>query len=238
MKQSNKINYRMITASATISGFYLTLVGFGSVYLATIVKIPKLGFSLMFGLALLSILILRTDLFTGSVMRVFSLVYTGKLTRKIGYSELVHSLLGNFIGAMLLVQLFILSRSYTENMDKIILNLVYIKIGYTIPELIFKGILCNICVCTAILLYNRTKGFSQIFVTMAMIFIFVLLGFEHSIVNIGLFIYVILHLHYMNWLLLYNLLFVTFGNVLGGIIVAYIKIFLEKNIKQAKLEEV
>lgn len=238
MKQSNKINYRMITASATISGFYLTLVGFGSVYLATIVKIPKLGFSLMFGLALLSILILRTDLFTGSVMRVFSLVYTGKLTRKIGYSELVHSLLGNFIGAMLLVQLFILSRSYTENMDKIILNLVYIKIGYTIPELIFKGILCNICVCTAILLYNRTKGFSQIFVTMAMIFIFVLLGFEHSIVNIGLFIYVILHLHYMNWLLLYNLLFVTFGNVLGGIIVAYIKIFLEKNIKQTKLEEV
>ena len=123
-------------------------------------------------------------------------------------------------------------------MDKIILNLVYIKIGYTIPELIFKGILCNICVCTAILLYNRTKGFSQIFVTMAMIFIFVLLGFEHSIVNIGLFIYVILHLHYMNWLLLYNLLFVTFGNVLGGIIIAYIKIFLEKNIKQAKLEEV
>lgn len=238
MKQSNKINYRIITASATISGFYLTLVGFGSVYLATIVKIPKLGFSLMFGLALLSILILRTDLFTGSVMRVFSLVYTGKLTRKIGYSELVHSLLGNFIGAMLLVQLFILSRSYTENMDKIILNLVYIKIGYTIPELIFKGILCNICVCTAILLYNRTKGFSQIFVTMAMIFIFVLLGFEHSIVNIGLFIYVILHLHYMNWLLLYNLLFVTFGNVLGGIIVAYIKIFLEKNIKQTKLEEV
>ena len=127
MEQSNKTTYRMIVVSATISGFYLTLVGFGSVYLATIVKIPKLGFSLMFGLALLSILILRTDLFTGSVMRVFSLVYTGKLTRKIGYSELAHSLLGNFIGAMLLVQLFILSRSYTENMDKVILNLIYIK---------------------------------------------------------------------------------------------------------------
>ena len=153
MKHTEKINYRMIVASATISGFYLTLVGFGSVYLATIVNIPKLGFSLMFGLALLSILILRTDLFTGSVMRVFSLVYTGKLSRKIGYNELAHSLLGNFIGAMLLTQLFILSKSYTDNMDKVILNLVYIKIGYTIPELIFKGILCNICVCTAILLY-------------------------------------------------------------------------------------
>ena len=238
MKHTKKINYRMIVASATISGFYLTLVGFGSVYLATIVNIPKLGFSLMFGLALLSILILRTDLFTGSVMRVFSLVYTGKLSRKIGYNELAHSLLGNFIGAMLLTQLFILSKSYTDNMDKVILNLVYIKIGYTIPELIFKGILCNICVCTAILLYNRTKGFSQIFVTMAMIFIFVLLSFEHSIVNIGLFIYAILHLHYMNWLILYNLLFVTFGNILGGIVVAYIKIFLEKNIKQSQLEEV
>ena len=63
------------------------------------------------------------------------------------------------------------------------------------------------------------------------IFIFVLLGFEHSIVNIGLFIYAVLHLHYVKWLLLYNLFFVTFGNILGGIIVAYIKIFLEKNIE-------
>ena len=77
MENTSKFNSRRIVVSATISGFYLTLVGFGSVYLATIVKIPKLGFSLMFGLALLSILILRTDLFTGSVMRVFSLVYTG-----------------------------------------------------------------------------------------------------------------------------------------------------------------
>ena len=231
MENTSKFNSRRIVVSATISGFYLTLVGFGSVYLATIVKIPKLGFSLMFGLALLSILILRTDLFTGSVMRVFSLVYTGKLTRKIAYSELVHSYLGNCVGAMLLVQLFILSKSYTVNMDRLIQNLINVIIGYTIPELIFKGVLCNICVCTAILLYNRTKGFSQIFVTMAMIFIFVLLGFEHSIVNIGLFIYAVLHLHYVKWLLLYNLFFVTFGNILGGIIVAYIKIFLEKNIE-------
>ena len=70
------------------------------------------------------------------------------------------------------------------------------------------------------------------------IIIYVLLSFEHSIVNIGLFIYAILHLHYMNWLILYNLLFVTFGNILGGIVVAYIKIFLEKNTKQSRLEEV
>ena len=48
---------------------------------------------------------------------------------------------------------------------------------------------------------------------------------------IGLFIYAVLHLHYVKWLLLYNLFFVTFGNILGGIIVAYIKIFLEKNIE-------
>ena len=57
-----------IFLSSIISGFYLGLVALGDFYLGSILKSPKIGMSLLFGLALVIILTLKTRLYTGDTM--------------------------------------------------------------------------------------------------------------------------------------------------------------------------
>ena len=54
-----------IFLSSIISGFYLALVAIGDFYLGSTLDKPKIGMSLLFGLALVIILTLKTRLYTG-----------------------------------------------------------------------------------------------------------------------------------------------------------------------------
>ena len=58
----------IIFLSALISGFYLGLVALGDFYLGSTLDKPKIGMSLLFGLALVIILTLKTRLYTGDTM--------------------------------------------------------------------------------------------------------------------------------------------------------------------------
>lgn len=57
-----------IFLSSIISGFYLALVAIGDFYLGSTLDKPKIGMSLLFGLALVIILTLKTRLYTGDTM--------------------------------------------------------------------------------------------------------------------------------------------------------------------------
>ena len=58
----------IIFLSALISGFYLGLVALGDFYLGSMLSKPKIAMSLLFGLALVIILTLKTRLYTGDTM--------------------------------------------------------------------------------------------------------------------------------------------------------------------------
>lgn len=210
----------IIFLSAVISGFYLGLVALGDFYLGSILDKPKIAMSLLFGLALVVILTLKTRLYTGDTMNC-TISYLENTERNIRKTvrELNIVFIGNFIGVVIITLLFIYSNSATDEFNNFILKITKIKINYNIQTLVFKGILCNICVCGAIILYKRgTDNISKIFLAMSMIFLFVLMGFEHCVVNMVIFTYSIFYNPELIFVMSYNMIFVIFGNILGGII--------------------
>ena len=84
--------------------------------------------------------------------------------------------------------------------------------------------LCNILVCTAVFLGVTSKNIiDKIFVIFIPIFLFVLLGFEHSVANMFYLSIASLlgKLDFIN-LIINNLLPVTLGNIIGGILIGLI----------------
>ena len=168
-----------IFLSSIISGFYLALVAIGDFYLGSTLDKPKIGMSLLFGLALVIILTLKTRLYTGDTMN-HTLLYLDNKEKNLVkiIKDLNIVFIGNFIGVIIITLLFIYSKSATPLFNKFIFKITDTKISYDILTLIVKGILCNICVCSAILVYRKgTDNISKIFLAMSVIFLFVLMGF-------------------------------------------------------------
>src|SRR5262245_10086670 len=82
----------------------------------------------------------------------------------------------------------------------------------------FKGILANWIVCLAVRVALRCKEeVAKILVLISIVFIFVYLGFEHSIANMGTFSMAMLGGGTLTLgEALHNLLYSTLGNVVGG----------------------
>ena len=94
------------------------------------------------------------------------------------------------------------------------------KISLTAPEMIIRGIFCNILVCLACWMCYKMKSESgKIMMILWCVFAFMTAGYEHSIANMGLFAIVKL-IPAGSGLALgamaKNLIFVTIGNFIGG----------------------
>ena len=214
----------IIFLSALISGFYLGLVALGDFYLGSMLSKPKIAMSLLFGLALVIILTLKTRLYTGDTMNhtVAYLENKEQSIKKI-INDLNIVFIGNFVGVIIITLLYIYSNSATDEFNKFIFKITTTKINYDIQTLILKSILCNICVCGAIILYRRgTDNISKIFLAMSMIFLFVLMGFEHCVVNMVVFTYSAFYKPNLIPMMAYNMVFVTIGNIIGGMMTGYI----------------
>ena len=84
----------------------------------------------------------------------------------------------------------------------------------------FKGILANWIVCLAVRIALRCKEeVAKILVLILVVFMFVYLGFEHSIANMGTFSMAMLGGGTLSMGdALHNLLYSTIGNVIGGVV--------------------
>jgi nitrite transporter NirC len=84
----------------------------------------------------------------------------------------------------------------------------------------FKGVLANWIVCLAVRMALRCKEeVAKIMILILVVFIFVYLGFEHSIANMGTFSMAILGGGSLTIDdALHNLLYSTVGNVVGGVL--------------------
>ena len=114
------------------------------------------------------------------------------------------------------------------------LNIAHTKISIDMLELFIRGVLCNTLVCLAIWLCLAAHDVaSKILAIVFPISAFVALGFEHSVANMY-FIPLAMMIHGSEITamdLLYNLLPVTLGNIVGGslfVALVYWLVYLKK----------
>jgi formate transporter len=197
--------------------------------------LTRISAGITFSLGLILVVVGGAELFTGNNLMIIAL-----LDRKISLGALLRNwgivYMGNFIGSVLVALLVIGSRMYTfasGDLGKTILTVANNKMHYGFIQAIFLGILCNILVCLAVWLTYSTPSISgKILAIVFPISAFIAAGFEHSVANmyilsVGLLLKSIdpafaaglnLNLGSLTWgnALLFNLLPVTLGNILGG----------------------
>ncbi len=97
-------------------------------------------------------------------------------------------------------------------------------------HLFFRGVLCNILVCVAVLCSFRTSDESaKLIMIFLCLFTFITSGFEHSIANMTIFGIVLFSKAIAGATLggaIYNLAIVTLGNMVGGAIVMGIGVYI------------
>ncbi len=216
--------------------------------------IARLLAGITFTLGLILVVVSGSELFTGN-----SLIIIAFANRRISLGALLRNwgvvYLGNFAGALLTAYLLFVSRQYTFGAGSIglaALNTGEAKTSLAFGQAVVLGIFCNALVCMAVwMCYSARSTIDKILAIIPPISAFVAAGFEHSIANmyfipIALFIKNMgtsaffeaikktpadfTHLTWGNFFLV-NLLPVTIGNIIGGVVMVglvYWFIYLSK----------
>lgn len=193
--------------------------------------------SIIFGAALMMVMIAGAELFTGN-----SLLIVGVLTGRVSTGRMLRNwlwvYLGNFIGALVVVAFVAGAGLFKVNSGVFAAATVkaaYAKVGLSFTEALLRGILCNWLVTLAVWMAYAAKDIAgKILAIFFPISLFVISGFEHSIANMyyipaGIVakaqpaVAALTHLtpdqlaslNVANFLLK-NLLPVTLGNIIGG----------------------
>lgn len=203
--------------------------------------INRLMIGLVFCLGLIMVIIGGAELFTGN-----NLIVMAWASKKIGTRMLLKSwaiaYFGNFVGAIGTVILVYLSGQYLTASGEVgntALSIALGKAAIDPTRAFFLGILCNALVCLAVWMsFSARTAVDKIAVIIFPITGFVAMGFEHSIANmyfvpIGLFIKYFdpafagkfteasgksLDALTTGNFLFNNLLPVTIGNIVGGVV--------------------
>lgn len=175
----------------------------------------------VFSLALSFVVFAGGELFTGNVL----VTSIGRLNKKIDTASLlkilIFSYLGNLLGSILISYLFKMT-GVSPEYNEALLKLATGKTSFDFLPLLFNGIMCNILVCLAVLICSRKISDSaKLILIFWCILAFVSLGFEHSIANMTCFALTkFLNPEFNLRLILKNLIPVTIGNIIGGLLVA------------------
>ncbi len=215
---------KYLTASA-LAGFY---VGLGILLIMTVGGLlsaagspaTKIVMGVSFGIALSLVIMAGSELFTGNNLIMTVGALDKKVTWKNALNIWLFSYVGNFAGSILVGYLFYMTGATDGVIGEFVLKVSASKMGNAFIPLLFRGILCNILVCLAVLSAVKMKSESgKLIMIFWCLFAFITSGFEHSIANmtifsIGLFME---HPDTVSILGMFkNLLPVTLGNFIGG----------------------
>lgn len=230
--KSGKVKYLL---SSMLAGLYVGLgimliFSIGGILASAESPFTKIVMGLSFGVALSLVIMAGSELFTGNnfIMMIGSLKKTVTLvdTIKIWIFSFVGNLLGSIIGAYA----FYAAGLARGPVGQFILSASATKMSLPIHELIVRGILCNLLVCLAIWCsFKMKEETGKLIMIFWCLFAFITTGFEHSVANmtllsIGLFIPHTAAVSLSGFI--YNLSFVTLGNMIGGALVLAIPYYL------------
>lgn len=193
----------------------------------------------VFATGLMLVIIAGGELFTGN-----TLITIGVLEKKIKLKDMLSNwffvYLGNFVGAVFIAYMMNMSGLFNsgDNMlGGITLKIAAYKTHLTFSQAFYLGIMCNWLVCIAVWMsYGAKDIIGKCFAIFFPISLFITSGFEHSIANMyyipagilaksnaswveasGLTAEKLAHLNW-NTFITKNLIPVTIGNIVGGVI--------------------
>lgn len=180
----------------------------------------KIFMGLSFGIALSLVIMVGSELFTGNNL----IMVIGSLDKKITWMDSLKiwivSYIGNFIGSFFIGWLFVMTKLSGTVTGDFVLSIAEGKMNGDFVSLLFKGILCNLLVCLAVLSSIKLKSESgKLIMIFWCLFAFITSGFEHSIANMTIFAMALLIEHPETVSvagMFANLIPVTIGNFIGG----------------------
>lgn len=242
----SKLSSKKLFLKAIMAGVMIGMgAGSSSVAAHTIsdVGLARLAAAVVFPVGLMMVIMMGAELFTGDCLASMS-VFDGKQTMKEFVKLLVLVYVGNFAGATLVAWLISLSGQldYSGGMlGAYTIKVAVGKVNLSVVKGITSGILCNILVCAAVLMAGCAKDVTgKLLVSFFVIMLFVTAGFEHCVANMyyitagmmamqnpdyaalavsayGFSMEQMESLNIVNYFVK-NLLTVTIGNILGGVV--------------------
>lgn len=214
------------------------------------VGLARLSAAAVFPVGLMMVILLGAELFTGDCLVAMS-VFDGKQKIKDCVKLLILVYLGNFVGANLTALLISMSGqlNYSAGMlGAYTIKVAIGKVNLSFTEGIVSGILCNILVCAAVLMAMCAKDITgKLLACFFVIMLFVTAGFEHCVANMyyisagmlamknpeyaelaaNTYKFSVEQLESLNITnyLLTNLLPVTIGNIIGGILFVGVPVY-------------
>ena len=214
--------------SSMMAGLFIAFGGFISIGISAPFfeagdPMQKVMNSASFAVALSFVLMCGAELFTGSN---FALGAAG-FRRQLGWGEIVKiwivTYIGNLVGSLIAVAIYQLSGVPTGTVGELFAAAAEKKMTSAPLVLFCKGILCNTLVCMAVWCNTKMKSESgKLIMIFCCIFTFMICGFEHSIANMTTMAVGLLNPGTASVSIggyLYNLLCVTAGNMVGGVLV-------------------
>ncbi len=224
-------------AYIALGGIFATVAAVGAADFMSF-GLTKMLMGVAFSLGLILVVVGGAELFTGS-----TLVSVAWLNREIKITDLIKNwtlvYLGNFLGAIIIAALLFLAREYlvaNGAFGQTIFAIANSKMHHTFFEAVALGILCNVLVCLAIWLsFSGKNTVDKIVAIVFPVTAFIAMGFEHSIANMYLItealliktfdpafvVYNNINTFGLSWtnFFLHNLLPVTIGNIIGGVLI-------------------
>lgn len=180
--------------------------------------IAKLLGAACFSTALILIVLLGGELFTGANFVMGVSLYE-KTVSVLGALRIwLFCYIGNFVGIFLLALLIVGSGASGDLFSSYLAAIVPGKLAGTWYALLLKGIMCNFLVCLGVFAGFKLKTESGKSIAIVLVITtFVLAGFEHSIANMATFsLYALLVPNADFGGIAWNMLWVTLGNIIGG----------------------
>ncbi len=175
-----------------------------------------------FGVALSLVIMAGSELFTGNNF----VLTAGMLGKKVTFGETLKiwiiCYIGNWVGSVLIAAVFFGAGFANGAIGEFIASASAAKMAVPAFPLFLRGVLCNILVCLAVWCSFKCKSESgKLIMIFWCLFAFITAGFEHSIANmtlltISLFAPFEAAVSVPGYF--YNILIVTLGNMMGGIL--------------------
>jgi formate/nitrite transporter len=192
----------------------------------------------VFSVGLMLVLIPGSELFTGNILMVIGFIYKKySLIRVLRNWLMVY--FGNLLGAVIIAWLMyhsgLLARlGNVTAIGNAAVNIAQSKIELSFMEALCRGILCNMLVCLAVIMCIASKTVTgKILGIYFPIMAFVASGFEHSVANmyflpVGLMVKGEFASKFLT--IFGNLIPVTIGNIIGGLLVVLLHPKVEERI--------
>lgn len=182
----------------------------------------KIVMGACFGVALSLVVIAGAELFTGNNFVMTVGLFRKEVTFKDTLVLWVVCWIGNLLGAVILGVLYHVTGLASGPVGEFIAKTSEAKMAVSFFPLLTRGILCNILVCIAVWCGFKCKSEAgKLIMIFWCLFVFITVGFEHSIANMTLLTVGLLDPYTFAVSLggfVYNLLVVTLGNMIGGIL--------------------